>query len=90
MATTDKFRIIHSEKRIRSVDELGMKHNLNPIMSVVKQLPVAQMGQYRILLIVDHVVGDNRRQIGVAAGVQQSLEDNYLVWIQYIIRRGMS
>ena len=62
MAAADELRIVHREQRVRAVDEFRVEDHFDAIVFVVEQVAVSQVGEHRVGRVVDHVMGDDRRQ----------------------------
>ena len=62
MTTPDKLFVIQTQDRVVRVQKLGVEDDLDPVILLVEQLSPPDLVQDRIVGIVLHVVGGNRRE----------------------------
>lgn len=89
MGTANKVVVIHREDWVTGAQELGVEDNLDTVGGVVEELATADLVQDRIFLVVDHVVGNNRRQVGSLHGEKTTAKQNLVFCCQEasLIRR---
>jgi len=76
VGTTNKVVIIHWENWVTRAQELGVENDLDAIGRVVEELAAANLVQDGVFLVVDHVVSNNRRQVGALHGKETTAEQN--------------
>ncbi|KAI6772502.1 hypothetical protein HG530_003460 [Fusarium avenaceum] len=62
MATSDKIVVIEREDGVGRIEELRMEDNLDSIRRMVEKLHATDLVQHRILMVVEHVMGNNWRK----------------------------
>jgi len=76
MGSTDKVIVIQGQHGVGGVEELGMKDNLHPIRRMVEEFHTAELVQDRILVVVDHIVGDDRGETEPFHAEQAATEEH--------------
>lgn len=59
MGTTNEVIVVERQDRVGRAQELRMEHNLDAVRGVVEELYPADLVQDGVLVIVEHVVGNN-------------------------------
>lgn len=76
MRATDEFIVIHGQHGIRRVQEFGMEDDLNTVRRMIEELHTTNLVQDGILVIVHHVMSNNRRQRIALHGKEASTQEN--------------
>jgi hypothetical protein len=59
VTTSDKVVVIERKNRVGRVEELGVEDYLDSVRRVVEKLYTSNLVQDRVLMIVEHIMGDN-------------------------------
>lgn len=79
MATSDEIIVVEGKNRVSRVEELGVEDDLDSVRRVVEQLHSSDLVQNRVLMIVDHVVGDDGRKSTSLHGEEATAEQDSIL-----------
>ena len=86
MATPHKLLVIHSEQRVVGAQELRVEDNLYTVLARVEKLDLANLVQDGVLVIVGHVVGNDRGE-GIALQCENAALEEDVVLFGHDVRR---